>query len=77
MVDSEWFCCYPRPLVCKHDIGKDFDGNGIEELLQSYGVKTINDSEEFSSKRYAQKNAFDNSQNAPNTRNKNLRRIYD
>ena len=38
LVDSEWFCRYPRPEFCIHDNGKEFIGNEFEELLQSYGV---------------------------------------
>ena len=40
LVDSEWFCRYPRPEYCLHDNGKEFIGNEFEELLQSYGVRS-------------------------------------
>ena len=39
LVDSEWFCRYPRPLVCRYDHGIEFEGREFQELLQSYGIK--------------------------------------
>ena len=39
LVDSEWFCRYPRPLECKYDNGGEFDGIEFSELLESYGIK--------------------------------------
>ena len=39
-MDSEWFCRYPRPLLCRHDNGVEFDGWKFQELLQNYGVKS-------------------------------------
>jgi len=39
LVDSEWFCRYPRPLKCIYDNGKEFDSKEFCEMLDSYGVK--------------------------------------
>ena len=40
LVDSEWFCRYPRPLICRHDNGGEFEGREFQELLQSYGIES-------------------------------------
>ena len=39
LVDSEWFCRYPRPEYCIYDNGKEFIGNDFAELIYSYGIK--------------------------------------
>ena len=39
LVDSEWFCRYPRPTYCINDNNKDFIWNEFDELLDSYGIK--------------------------------------
>lgn len=41
LVDSEWFCRYPRPLFCIYDNGKEFIGEEFQEMLESYGIKKI------------------------------------
>ena len=38
LVDSNWFCRYPRPLYCIHDNGGEFIGKEFEEMLESYGI---------------------------------------
>ena len=40
LVDSEWFCRYPRPLICIHDNGTEFTGEEFQEMLDSYGVQS-------------------------------------
>jgi hypothetical protein len=39
--DHSWLCHYPRPLICLHDKGTKFTGIEFQELLQSYGIKTV------------------------------------
>lgn len=39
--DQAWLCCYPRPLECIHDNGREFVGIEFQELLQSYGIKSV------------------------------------
>mmetsp|Transcript_44137 Transcript_44137/g.53022 ORF Transcript_44137/g.53022 Transcript_44137/m.53022 type:complete len:308 (-) Transcript_44137:309-1232(-) len=38
LVDSNWFCRYPRPLYCLHDNGGEFIGKEYEEMLESYVI---------------------------------------
>ena len=40
LVDSEWFCRYPRPFTCRHDNGGEFDGREFQKLLESHGIKS-------------------------------------
>ena len=40
LVDSEWFCRYPRPFTCRHDNGGEFHGIEFQELLKSYGIES-------------------------------------
>ena len=39
--DRTWFSRYPRPTRCLHDNGRKFLGSEFQELLQSYGVKSV------------------------------------
>ena len=41
LVDSEWFCRYPRPLYCAFNNGGEIIGEEFQELLESYGIKKI------------------------------------
>jgi hypothetical protein len=35
-----WLCCYPRPVDCLHDNGREFVSAEFQELLQSYGIRS-------------------------------------
>ena len=37
-VDAQWLCCFPRPLQCVYDNGKEFLGKEFAELLDSYSI---------------------------------------
>lgn len=39
--DRAWLCRYPRPLCCVHDNGKEFTGAEFQEMLLSYGMKSV------------------------------------
>jgi transposase InsO family protein len=39
--DQTWFCHYPNPKRCISDNGNEFLGKEFQELLQSYGVKSV------------------------------------
>jgi hypothetical protein len=39
--DYKWLSRYPRPMECIHDNGSEFIGFEFQELLQSYGIKSI------------------------------------
>jgi transposase InsO family protein len=39
--DHEWLSRYPRPMECIHDNGTEFIGFEFQELLQSYGIKSV------------------------------------
>jgi transposase InsO family protein len=39
--DQTLFCRYPRPKRCISDNGNEFLGKEFQELLQSYGVKSV------------------------------------
>jgi hypothetical protein len=41
ILDQTWFCRYPRPKRCISDNGNEFLGKEFQELLQSYGVKSV------------------------------------
>jgi hypothetical protein len=41
ILDQTWFCHYPRPKRCISDNGNEFLGKESQELLQSYGVKSV------------------------------------
>ena len=41
ILDKTWFCRYPRPKRCISDNGNEFLGKEFQELLQSYGVKSV------------------------------------
>jgi hypothetical protein len=41
ILDQTWFCRYPRPRRCISDNGNEFLGKEFQELLQSYGVKSV------------------------------------
>mmetsp|Transcript_22718 Transcript_22718/g.32055 ORF Transcript_22718/g.32055 Transcript_22718/m.32055 type:complete len:155 (+) Transcript_22718:67-531(+) len=38
MVDTQWFCHYPRSLACIHDNGGEFVGEEFRELLAIYSI---------------------------------------
>mmetsp|Transcript_11120 Transcript_11120/g.15656 ORF Transcript_11120/g.15656 Transcript_11120/m.15656 type:complete len:138 (+) Transcript_11120:303-716(+) len=40
LVDTQWFCPYPRPLICIHDNGGEFVGMEFKELLESYCIQS-------------------------------------
>ena len=39
ILDREWFCRYPRPQKVIHDYGPEFNGEELQEMLESYGLK--------------------------------------
>jgi hypothetical protein len=41
ILDQTWFCRYPRPKRCISVNGNEFLGKEFQELLQSYGVKSV------------------------------------
>ena len=40
LVDTQWFCRYPRPRIYIHDNGGEFVGEEFQELLQSYDIQS-------------------------------------
>jgi transposase InsO family protein len=41
ILDQIWLCRYPRPKRCISDNGNEFLGKEFQEILQSYGVKSV------------------------------------
>ena len=41
LLDSEWFCRYPRPLKCIFDNDGEFDCGEFKEMLESYSVQAV------------------------------------
>jgi hypothetical protein len=41
ILDQTWFCLYPRPKRCISDNGNEFLSKEFQELLQSYGGKSV------------------------------------
>jgi transposase InsO family protein len=41
ILDQTWFFRYPRPKRCISDNGNEFLGKEFQELLLSYGVKSV------------------------------------
>jgi transposase InsO family protein len=41
MLSQTWFCRYPRPKRCIHDNRSEFLGKEFQELLKSYGIKSV------------------------------------
>jgi transposase InsO family protein len=39
--DRTWHCRYPRPSICLSDRGTEFTRFEFQELLQSYGIKSV------------------------------------
>ena len=39
--DSQWFCRYPRPVRVIHDNGNEFIGMEFQQMLSSYGIKSV------------------------------------
>jgi hypothetical protein len=37
-LDQVWLCCYPHPVDCLYDNGREFVSTEFQELLQSYGI---------------------------------------